>query len=477
MDSPPIQYAKTSDGVNIAYWAIGAGPPLVILPNLLGSNVQLEWEADDRRTAFERLSQRATVIRYDWRGMGLSQRDRLDSSPEAASLDLEAVVDRLDLERFALYGTHFSADVAVSLAGSHPARLSHLIFGVPPFPDTYYARLATIEPLIEQDWELFTEIFARLIMGWDSPLAAQRAAWIMGSHTPSSFRFGLDAMAAFSPEPFLAAVRTPALILYGLGSERESGIARALAGGIVGAHMVGIPGWPFGSSLNETVVAATLDFINTTPASPGAPIAPPQVDVSAVRTIVFTDVEGSTALNERLGDEGAREVLREHERLTRAALGAHGGSEVKAMGDGFMVWFPSATRAVECAIALQRAFAERNAADPATGVRFLAAASRLGRQPDRGGAGNTAPLEHISVRIGINAGEPIAEGDDLFGASVIATARVASAAKGGQILASDVVRQLLAGKGFGFTDQGDHALKGFEEPVRLFEVRWQTSTA
>ena len=269
-------------------------------------------------------------------------------------------------------------------------------------------------------------------------------------------------MAAFSPEPFLAAVRTPALILYGLGSERESAIARRLAGGIAGAHMVGIPGWPFGSSLNETVVAATLDFINTSPAEPGHPIAPPQIDISAVRTIVFTDVEGSTALNERLGDEGARKVLREHERLTREALGAHGGSEVKAMGDGFMAWFPSATRAVECAIALQRAFDSRNSADPAPRVRF---------QPDRGGAGNTAPFEPIRVRIGINAGEPIAEGD-LFGASVIASARVASAAKGGQILASDVVRQLLAGKGFNFADQGERVLKGFDEPVRLYEVRW-----
>ena len=450
MDAPPIQYAKTSDGVNIAFWTIGEGPPLVILPNLLGSNVQLEWEADDRRTAFERLSQRAMVIRYDWRGTGLSQRDRLDFSADAASLDLEAVVDHLALQRFALYGTHFSANVAFSLAGSHAARLSHLIFGVPPFGDTYYSRLATIQSMIEHDWELFVEVFARIIMGWDSPLAAQRAVWIKGTHTPTSFRSGLEAMAAFSPEPFLTAIETPALILYRLGSERESGIARTVAGGIAGAHMIGIPGWPLGSSINETVVAATLDFINTTPASPGAPIAAPQVDISAVRTIVFTDVEGSTVLNERLGDEGARSVLREHERLTREALGAHGGSEVKAMGDGFMVWFPSATRAVGCAIALQRAFEARNA---------------------KGKMGNRE--EAVRVRIGINAGEPIAEGDDLFGASVIATARIAAQAKGGQILASDVVRQLLAGKRFSFADQGEHSLKGFDEPARLYEVRWR----
>jgi adenylate cyclase len=211
--------------------------------------------------------------------------------------------------------------------------------------------------------------------------------------------------------------------------------------------MVAIPGWPFGQTLNETGVAAILDFINAAPAAPGAPMVAPQIDVSAVRTIVFTDVEGSTALNERLGDDGARKVLREHERLTRDALAGHGGSEVKAMGDGFMAWFPSATRAVECAIALQRAFA----------------------------AHNEVRDEPLRVRVGINAGEPIAEGDDLFGASVIATARVAAAAQGGQILASDVVRQLLAGKGFNFADQGERALKGFDEPVRLYEVRSDSS--
>jgi adenylate cyclase len=104
---------------------------------------------------------------------------------------------------------------------------------------------------------------------------------------------------------------------------------------------------------------------------------------------------------------------------------------------------------VDCAIALQRAFAELS-----TGV----------------GARDDASLR---VRIGINAGEPIAEGDDLFGASVIATARIASAAHGGQILASDVVRQLLAGKGFTFDDRGEHALKGLEEPARLYEVNWR----
>jgi class 3 adenylate cyclase len=115
------------------------------------------------------------------------------------------------------------------------------------------------------------------------------------------------------------------------------------------------------------------------------------------------------------------------------------------MGDGFMASFSSATRALECAIAMQRAFAEHN---------------------------QTA-AEPIRVRIGLNAGEPIAEEKDLFGTAVNMAARIAAKAEGGEILASDVVRQLVAGKGFLFSDRGEVELRGFEEAVRLYEVRWR----
>jgi len=345
MDAPSIQYAKTSDGVNIAYWAIGEGPPLVILPHPVVTNIQLEWELDFRRIAYERLAERATVIRYDCRGLGVSQRDCVDLPPEAAGRDLEAVVQRLGVERFALYGTTNMGDVPFAYPASHPDRVSHLVVSVPLLQRGSGRRLAAVVTLIEQDWDLFAETWSRVIWGWESPTAPQSAALIKVSHTPASFSSAYQETATSSPEPFLAAIKVPTLILNPREGERESGIARTLAGGIAGAHLMGIPGWPIGTGINETVVNAILDFINTAPASPGAPIAPPQVDVSAVRTIVFTDVEGSTALNERLGDEAARAVLREHERITRETLSAHGGSEVKAMGDGFMIWFPSATRA------------------------------------------------------------------------------------------------------------------------------------
>jgi len=486
VDAPPIQYAKTSDGVNIAYWAIGKGPPLVVLCNPAGTNIQLEWELDIRRIAYERLAERATVIRYDCRGLGVSQRDCLDLSPEATVRDLDAVVDSLGLARFAAYG-FVNSPITFVYPAKHPGRVSHLIVGLAPIRRGFLRRYAAIRVLADQDWEMFTEFYSRLIWGWDSPAASQMASWIRGTtDTPSNWTAAFDTLLAFSPDPFLADINAPTLILHPRESESQSRFARRLTGGITGAHLMGLPNWPYGT-LNETAVNAILDFINAAPASPGAQIPAPRVDVSAVRTIVFTDVEASTALNVRLGDEAARAVLREHERITRETLSAHGGSEVKAMGDGFMIWFPSATRALECAIALQKAFA---APDTTVGAQRDAKANDVppsnevalpeSPRPKE----NAAPLrpaseprpdtpEPLRIRVGINAGEPIAEGDDLFGASVIAAARICAQGNGGEILVSDVVRQLVAGKGFTFGDPREAPLKGFEDPVRLYELHWQ----
>jgi pimeloyl-ACP methyl ester carboxylesterase len=229
MDAPPIQYAKTSDGVNIAYWAIGEGPPLVIQSNPIATNIQLEWELDFRRIAYERLAERATVIRYDWRGLGASQRGCLDLSAEAAGRDLEAVVQSLGLERFALYGIT-TTQIPFVYAAEHPDRVSHLILGAPSLPRRYYRRITAIRPLAEQDWEMFTEIWARLTMGWDSPGAVQAAAWVRGTtDTPTDYLDAMDAMVAFSPEPFLADIRVPTLILHPTGGERESRFERLRA--------------------------------------------------------------------------------------------------------------------------------------------------------------------------------------------------------------------------------------------------------
>ena len=167
---------------------------------------------------------------------------------------------------------------------------------------------------------------------------------------------------------------------------------------------------------------------------------------SGMLTIMFTDIESSTALTGRLGDAGAQEVLRRHNEIIRTALREHAGSEIKHTGDGIMASFPTASAALACASDVQRAFEAHNEREPDARVR---------------------------VRIGLNAGEPVSEDDDLFGTSVQLAARVCARAEPGQILVANVVRELAAGKGFLFADQGDVVLRGFEDPVRLYEVAWR----
>jgi class 3 adenylate cyclase/tetratricopeptide (TPR) repeat protein len=169
-------------------------------------------------------------------------------------------------------------------------------------------------------------------------------------------------------------------------------------------------------------------------ASPSNPLA-----------IMFTDMEGSTATIDRLGDATAREMLRIHDEVVRAALAAHGGAEVSHTGDGLMATFRSASGAVACAIAIQRALAHH---------------------------GRTHPDLPIRVRIGLNVGEPIAERELLFGAAVNVAARICARARGGQILVADVVRQLVAGTGTTFVDRRRTTLRGFRARFHLFEVIW-----
>src|SRR5688572_16583666 len=124
---PRLQYATTSDGISIAYWSMGEGVPLVIPPIIVSSHLELEWQMSSRRAAFERMAGIGRIIHYDCRGMGMSQRDAVDFSVEAAIKDLEAVVDRLGLEQFALLRLPNSALVSFAYAALHPERVSHLI--------------------------------------------------------------------------------------------------------------------------------------------------------------------------------------------------------------------------------------------------------------------------------------------------------------------------------------------------------------
>ena len=174
---------------------------------------------------------------------------------------------------------------------------------------------------------------------------------------------------------------------------------------------------------------------------PGTPVA-----ASAFRTILFTDMEGSTSLTQKLGDEKAVALLGRHDTMIREAVQETSGTVVKHTGDGLMVSFESVVRATECAIEVQRRFLTHN---------------------------QDADDHPIRVRVGLAAGEPVTQDGDLFGAAVQLAARICATCDPDSILASGVVRDLSIGKGFHWDLRGEVELKGFDEPVRVFELAWR----
>jgi class 3 adenylate cyclase/pimeloyl-ACP methyl ester carboxylesterase len=458
VNEPRIEYAKTSDGVSIAYWSLGEGIPFIHMPNPPWSHGTVARRVPEMRRWFQCLLSRRRMVRYDPRGCGLSERDAEDFSLDALTSDLECVVDALDLEKFALFAYFSSGPVAVNYVVRHPERVSHLILWCSYARGSDYTGSRPVEAtrlLLDSDWEIYTETAAHVLLGWAQGEEARRLAEYMREAVePETARALFTAIEGFDVTPLLSQIRCPTLVLHRRqvpwATDR---VPKEIAAGVPGASLVLLDGTspvPGLGNMNA-VLGAIGEFL-------GCEFEQPEPEAAPVHTILFTDVEGSTALTERLGDASAREVMREHERITRDALRAHGGSEVKTMGDGFMASFGSATKALECAIAIQKAFAEPTSSLPAR------------PEVSKERAVDGAP---IRVRCGLNAGEPIAEDDDLFGTAVIVAARIAAQAQGGEILVSDVVRQLVAGKGFLFNDRGEHALKGFEDPVRMFEVSWR----
>jgi class 3 adenylate cyclase len=172
--------------------------------------------------------------------------------------------------------------------------------------------------------------------------------------------------------------------------------------------------------------------------------AAPALD-PGIRTVLFTDIVGSTALTQEAGDEAAMELIHLHDGIVRTALAELKGREVKHTGDGIMASFVSAAAAIRCATRIQRDLAKH-----------------CGDHPQR-------PLK---VRIGVAAGEPVEHHEDLFGSTVQMAARLCAHAMPDQILASNVVAELCVGKKLPFQDIGEVALKGFHLPVRAHAVIW-----
>lgn len=190
-------------------------------------------------------------------------------------------------------------------------------------------------------------------------------------------------------------------------------------------------------------------FFGGTEISPwGAVLMPggePDERDPGIRTVLFTDIVGSTKLTQQLGDEATMDLINLHDTVVRNALVDSDGREVKHMGDGMLTSFVSAAGAIKCATRIERDLAKHREAHPA------------------------CPLH---VRIGIASGEPVEHHSDLFGSTVQLASRLCSFAEAEQILVSNVVAELCVGKKFRFQDLGELRLKGFDFPVRAHAVAW-----
>jgi len=188
------------------------------------------------------------------------------------------------------------------------------------------------------------------------------------------------------------------------------------------------------------IEAATLSaFIGSMPTDDGDRVVLDDGSLdTGLRAIMFTDIEGSTAISTEHGDDAAVAVVGQHDAIVRECLAEFGGSEVKHTGDGVLASFVSVTKALGAAASMHRA---------------------AGVEPA------------LRIKIGVSAGEPVEASSDIYGAAVNLAARICARASGGQTLVAGTVRDLAIGKGIDFTDQGSIALKGFPEPVRLFSAQ------
>ena len=448
-----IGFCTTSDGVNIAYATLGEGPPLVYVTGWPG-HLSLEWEKPFSREFLHALAGGVTLIRYDMRGSGLSDKDVSDFSMNRLLLDLDAVVDHLELEQFALLSLGFLAGpISISYAAAKPERVSHLVLISAFLRGSelstserqhamihYVSSFGLPESLVDRDVDKWRDVAA--IRKGSSPEDVQGAVL--------TTMFGVDV------SDRLDSLSMPLLIMHG---QRDRVVpfhlGRDLAARLTQATFVPFDGSAALWLYQDTIIPEIRRFLDVEVKDAAAQHKRPSTAAAPV-TILFTDMEASTAFTQRLGDAKAQELVRAHNTIVRDALRDHGGSEIKHTGDGIMASFAATSGALECAIAIQR------------GVAALRQAQ----------ADQAKPLEAaLNVRIGLNVGEPVAEEDDLFGTAVQFAARICNHAEPGQILTSDVVRQLVAGKDFLFSDRGEVALRGFEDPVRLYEVRWREGDA
>jgi DNA-binding CsgD family transcriptional regulator/pimeloyl-ACP methyl ester carboxylesterase len=256
-----IRYARTLDDVSIAYWSVGNGPPLVLMPGLT-SHVRVDIAA--RRKLYERLSAHHQLIRYDGRGQGMSARVESEFSFETATLDLLAVTEDLELDRFALCAVALGCPSAIHFAATQPERLTHLILwnSFARASDYFCSPLTELLPLAESHWDVFTMMAAHLRFGWEnSRLSREMASLVQNSIDSRFFQAMVRAADRLDASESLSQVRTPTLVIHRYDYDADGAeLSEAVASAIPHAQMT-----IYGENERSALAEEIMRFVGTMP--------------------------------------------------------------------------------------------------------------------------------------------------------------------------------------------------------------------
>jgi class 3 adenylate cyclase/pimeloyl-ACP methyl ester carboxylesterase len=440
---PQFRFCTSADGTRIAYATFGSGPPL-LYANTHALSMDAQFQVPEAREYFEALAARVGIVMFDRRGTGASAREVDDLSPEAEAGDVAAVADAAGLRDFTLF-----ADIATAVCATYvcrsDSRARKLVLWIP------IAELMVSEDSARRmldDWSLWRRLWASSLFP-DGPVSIQKA---MSKAMRDTATVDMMARRMSGPRPdygtLLPRVSLPTLILQ---RERERGRAASrsndrevrarqentrftamLPNGQL-RFVKGYPPTPYPD--HEQIVDAVFEFMGLTdPAASEARLP------SGTSVILFTDIADSVALTERMGDAAFRAASGALEDRVRGAIHDAGGTPVdgRVLGDGVMGVFTSAAQAIGAA---------RACAD-------------------------AAQAAELPLHIGLHAGDVISEGTNVYGGAVNIASRICALCAPGEILVSQTVRDLArTSAGVTFEDRGEHALKGIEDPVRLFAVR------
>ena len=439
MQAPDVQYARSGD-VNIAYHVVGAGELDLVFAAGYVSHLTHVLEHPVVASFFERLASLGRLIRFDRRGIGLSDRPRDVATLETRMDDIRAVMDATGSRRAALIAPGDAGAMATLFAATYPERVAAVVLWSP------YARgtAAADYPIGETDAEWQRQL-DEIEQGWGTRPYLEKQFAESGaelSDDEATFEWFSETLrCAASPgaaltvyrmamevdvRDVLPAIRVPVLILHRATTRMD---AAFMTERIPGARRVEIPGRAsiFGDGADQTL-SEIEGFLATATGK-----AEPETVLS---TVLFTDIVGSTERAAALGDRRWRETLELHDAMIRRCLDQFRGRELDTAGDGFFASFDGPVRAIRCALAI----------------------NDMVRELD------------LEVRAGLHTGVCEIRGDKIAGIAVNVGARVAASATQGEVLVSSTVRDLVAGSGIEFEDRGEHELKGLPGEWRLYAV-------